>query len=135
MGWLARRVGFWAYTSMAIYTNTGGSGWSFLMVLPLLWVHFVMSNIVHCVVSGVVGSWYFSPGLDNVVGPSLKRAGTTSLGTVVWVGLVEWAGGLNGVQFAGMASLLPRLFRTHPGTIDASLGSCDRHGVRLSTDV
>jgi hypothetical protein len=73
-------MGFWGYASMATYGNNNQNGFTFFLVIPLLWVHFVLANIVHCTTIGVVGSWYFSPGLENVVNPSLKRACTKSLG-------------------------------------------------------
>jgi hypothetical protein len=73
-------MGFWGYASMATYGNNNQNGFTFFLVIPLLWVHFVLANIVHCTTIGVVGSWYFSPGLESVVKPSLKRACTKSLG-------------------------------------------------------
>jgi hypothetical protein len=67
---------------MSAYVVTEGNGVVFFMILPLMWMHFVLSNVVHVTTSGVVAAWHFSPALDDVVKPSLRRACTTSLGSI-----------------------------------------------------
>ena len=52
------------------------------------WGAEVFRNIGHVTTSGVVASWWFEPNRTNVVGSSLARATTTSLGSIAFGSLI-----------------------------------------------
>jgi Plasma-membrane choline transporter len=57
----------------------------FLLLLSLFWTAQVVKNVVHVTVAGVMGSWYFLHPNNmpkNPTAESLKRASTTSFGTI-----------------------------------------------------
>ncbi|KAG0268621.1 putative choline transporter, neither null mutation nor overexpression affects choline transport [Actinomortierella ambigua] len=71
-----------------------GSGDSVHIVLHLLayfsfyWLSQVLTNIVHCTISGVFATYYFTPGSRATIMSSLKRACTTSFGTICFGALI-----------------------------------------------
>ncbi|KAF9165906.1 putative choline transporter, neither null mutation nor overexpression affects choline transport [Actinomortierella ambigua] len=48
----------------------------------------VLTNIVHCTISGVFATYYFTPGSRATIMSSLKRACTTSFGTICFGALI-----------------------------------------------
>ncbi|KAL7550651.1 hypothetical protein ACHAWF_013864 [Thalassiosira exigua] len=70
-----------------------GSFVVFLFVLSLYWTHQVLKNIVRTTVSGVVGTWWFSPAeagsfCSTAVSGSLVRSTTYSLGSICFGSLI-----------------------------------------------
>lgn len=52
------------------------------------WLSQVLTNIVHVTISGVFATHYFKPESGSSTRPSLKRACTTSFGTICFGGLI-----------------------------------------------
>mmetsp|Transcript_28741 Transcript_28741/g.61279 ORF Transcript_28741/g.61279 Transcript_28741/m.61279 type:complete len:575 (+) Transcript_28741:166-1890(+) len=66
---------------------------AFLFVLSFYWTHQVLKNIVRATVSGVVGTWWFSPSeassfFSDAIGHSLIRSTTYSLGSICFGSLI-----------------------------------------------
>lgn len=70
-----------------------GSFVAFLFVLSFYWTHQVLKNIVRATVSGVVGTWWFSPEeagsfCSTAVSGSFIRSTTYSLGSICFGSLI-----------------------------------------------
>lgn len=66
---------------------------AFLFVLSFYWTHQVMKNVVRVTVSGVVGTWWFSPAeaaslCSDAVRHSLIRSTTSSFGSICFGSLI-----------------------------------------------
>jgi len=73
------------------YRVNNSSGLQFLQaycVLSLYWTCETLRGIGHVTTAGVVASWWFTPGSPAPTKSSLKRASTTSLGTICFAGLL-----------------------------------------------
>lgn len=57
------------------------------LLFSLFWALTVVQNVAHCSTCGVVGSWWFTNN-DQAVSGSLKRASTTSLGSICFGSLI-----------------------------------------------
>lgn len=81
---------FWFFTvismSRMIIVDNGnyqGSGFVvFLLILSLYWTDEVIRNISFTTTSGAIASYYYQPGVTGVVLSALKRACTTSFGSI-----------------------------------------------------
>lgn len=74
----------WGMAFYGIEANTANDGrlCEFFMLVSFFWGLLVIKNIVHCTTAGAVGSWWFvATPVDPVMG-ALKRACTTSLGSI-----------------------------------------------------
>lgn len=70
-----------------------GSFVGFLFVLSFYWTHQVLKNITRATVSGVVGTWWFSPSeagsfCSTAVAGSFIRSTTYSLGSICFGSLI-----------------------------------------------
>eukprot|EP00164_Ancoracysta_twista_P001528 GFYU01002006.1.p1 GENE.GFYU01002006.1~~GFYU01002006.1.p1 ORF type:complete len:542 (+),score=142.44 GFYU01002006.1:65-1690(+) len=80
---------FWAFTVVScintVKENVRGLV-TFMLLISFYWTCNVIKNIVHVTVAGVMASWYFFHGTsgmqENPTVKSLKRASTTSLGSI-----------------------------------------------------
>ena len=80
------------FTGVAGQVNNVFYGYLFLLFLSFFFTHQVIQNCTHVTVSGVVGSWWFSPAdsgccSGGVIG-SLIRTLTTSFGSVCFGSLI-----------------------------------------------
>lgn len=64
------------------------SGIGFLLLVSLFWTINVLSNLVLVTVAGVAATWYFNTEARNVTSDSLKRALTTSFGSIAFGSLI-----------------------------------------------
>lgn len=109
-GWVWAFVGTMQLDAMNDSTGASWSGYSengssdqglsplggvvaFLFILSFYWTHQVFKNIVRATVSGVVGTWWFSPSeassfCSKAVGHSLIRSTTYSLGSICFGSLI-----------------------------------------------
>jgi len=90
------------FTGVAGQVNNVAYGYLFLLFLSFFFTHQVIQNCTHVTVSGVVGSWWFSPAdsgccSGGVIG-SLIRTLTTSFGSVCFGSLIV-------AFFAGVESI------------------------------
>ena len=68
--------------------STMSSGMAFLLLVSLYWSLNVLTNIVLVTVAGVAATWYFNVESRNVTSSSLKRACTTSFGSICFGSLI-----------------------------------------------
>lgn len=80
---------------VVVYSNSSclpyrvDGGLYFLMLLSFYWTCCVISNIVHCVASGAVGSWWFHQNVGPAaVRDAFVRAVTTSFGSICFGSLL-----------------------------------------------
>jgi len=86
--WVLGIYGFDQKISDAGSSDTGRfisvTAWVFF----LYWFCYTAQNVAHCTTSGVVGSWWFTQQPTNSVSGSLKRALTTSFGSIAFGSLI-----------------------------------------------
>lgn len=63
-------------------------GVAFVMVLSFYWSMQVFRNTLHCVVAGTVGTWWAVPSSEDPTWGSMKRALTTSFGSICMGSLI-----------------------------------------------
>jgi len=64
------------------------AGVVFALILSLYWTLEVVKYVVHCTASGVTAAWYFTPDSHSPTMGSLKRALTTSFGSICFGALL-----------------------------------------------
>lgn len=109
-GWFWALIGTMQLDAMKDSTSASGSEYSenssddsdlsalggivaFLFVLSFYWTHQILKNIVRATVSGVVGTWWFSPSeassfFSDAIRHSLIRSTTYSLGSICFGSLI-----------------------------------------------
>ena len=75
------------YGAVATTMDFGSFVLETFLLFSLFWTLQVIQNVAHCCTCGVVGTWWFTTS-DKAVGSSLKRASTTSLGSICFGSLI-----------------------------------------------
>lgn len=83
-------VVFWSMAFFGVEANSTDDGYicEFFMLISFFWGLLVIKNIVHCTTAGTVGSWWFVANPQKPVMGAVKRAMTTSLGSICLGSLV-----------------------------------------------
>jgi len=91
----------WSYGWMILFQNflsSSGTGVIFLLLISLYWTQQVLTNTLHVVTSGVIGSWWFNPPtseptqkkkiISHELVSSTKRATTYAFGSICFGSLL-----------------------------------------------
>jgi len=84
----------WVLGLYGILSNSSSSSGTGTFIATTTWVFFLYwfcytaQNVAHCTTSGTVGSWWFTQQPTNAVAGSLKRALTTSFGSIAFGSLI-----------------------------------------------
>merc|ERR1719361_3100157 len=82
---------WWSAITVA-YVSQKNDDWNegvvVLLLVSFYWNLEVFKNIAHVTICGVAATWFFSQYPGNPTGPSLKRACTTSLGSIAFGSLM-----------------------------------------------
>lgn len=83
-------IALWALAFFGVEANSLGDGYicEFLMLCSFFWGLFVVKNVVHCTTAGSVGSWWFVAAPQSPVWGALRRACTTSFGSICFGSLI-----------------------------------------------
>lgn len=73
----------WVIAILGTFGEKGANSFvAFLLVLSLYWTVNVLFNVVHVSVGGVAASWFYRSQTEKVVSSSVRRACTTSFGSI-----------------------------------------------------
>jgi hypothetical protein len=75
-------------TNMVIHASSASYAAFFFMLLSFYWGLQVFKNISHTAIAGTVATWWYSAESAGATGSSLKRACTTSLGSICFGSLL-----------------------------------------------
>lgn len=107
-------------------SNTGTFVATTVWVFFLYWFCYTAQNVAHCTTSGTVGSWWFTQQPTSAVTGSLKRALTTSFGSIAFGSLIVAM-----IQTARFVlRSLERSMRRSNNTIAAAVICCARCIIR-----
>jgi hypothetical protein len=113
-------------------TNSGQSTSTGTFIATVAWVFFLYwfcytaQNVAHCTTSGTVGSWWFTQQPTNAVSGSLKRALTTSFGSIALGSLIVAL--IQTVRF--VLRSLERSMRRSDNVVAAAIICCARCLIR-----
>jgi hypothetical protein len=120
-------LGLYGITSdYAPSSNTGTFVATVTWVFFLYWFCYTAQNVAHCTTSGVVGSWWFTQQPTNAVSGSLKRALTTSFGSIAFGSLIVAL--IQTVRF--VLRSLERSMRRNDNVVAAAVICCARCLIR-----